>query len=480
MSFELGIEGLELASRLEASYSDIRIGDVYDRGIQVQNGSVSTAQTIRTGGFGVRVLVDGAWGFAGSTDLTSDEVKVITEKAIKIAKASKRVRKHNVELLPSKPNKGSYETPMKTDPFNVDTHDIIEVLMKAERTISDQSPLIKSSSAFFRAYKDKKLLLTSEGAEIEQEITWCGGRMGCIALRSGETQPMHYPDRRGRYCTSGYEHFESLDFPGEAERIGKEAVALLDADKLTEHKTDLILRHDLLMIQVHESCGHPTELDRVLGTEADSAGTSFVTPDKLGKFMYGSEAMNLVADSTDLEGMGGFGYDDDGIPAKKTHLIKDGKFVNYQSSRETAAEFGLEESSGGSRAKFAFNLPLVRMTNINLIPSGWKWEEIIEDTKKGVLMTQTKSNSIDDLRLSFLFGAEMGWEIKNGSKEKMLKNCIYTGITPEFWRSLDAVSRDDWLMHGSAQCGKGMPSQEMPCGHRVSTARFRDVRVWSE
>jgi len=479
MSLDLGLKAIDLASKLGATYSDIRIGEVHDQRIQVKDGSVFVAQTVRTKGFGVRTLIDGAWGFAGSIDLKKDEVEEVTRKAIKIARASARVKKRDVELVPSKPVTGHYETPVKKDPFKIGMEDVIELLMQAERTVSEQSPLIKTSSASFRAYQDKKLLLTSEGAKIDQKIKWCGGLMECVALRSGETQPRRYPDRRGRYCAAGYEHFKSLDFPSEAERLGKEAVSLLDAEKLSERNTNLIIRHDQVVIQIHESCGHPTELDRALGTEADLAGTSFLTPERLGDFTYGSEVVNIVADPTAPNGMGTFGYDDDGVPAKKTYLIRKGKLVNFQSSRETAAVLGLEESSGNSRAVYPFDLPLVRMTNINLLPGEWEWEEIVEDTKEGVLLTQNKSHSIDDRRLNFQFGTEIGWEIKNGSMERMLKNCVYTGITPDFWGNCDAISHDDWLMDGTSTCGKGVPGQTMYVGHGASTARFKNVRVWS-
>ena len=480
MSIDLGVNALELASKLGASYSDIRIGEVKTRRIQVRDGEVSSTQASKTRGFGVRVLLDGAWGFAGSIDPSAEGVKAVTEAAIKIAKASAMVKRRDVSLAPSKPLKGRYETPMTRDPFKVEVEDVVETLMKAERTMAEQSDLIRASSATYQAYRDSKLLLTSEGAEIEQEVTWCGGLMECTAVRSGESQPRRYPDRRGRYCTAGYEHFEDLDFPGEAERVGKEAVALLDAGKLTEMSTNLVLRHDQIVIQLHESSGHPTELDRVLGTEMDLAGTSFLTPDKLGKFTYGSEIVNIVADSTAPMGLGTFGYDDDGIPARRTYLIKDGRFVNYLSTRETAAELGLLESSGCARTQYPYNLPLVRMTNVNLLPGDWRWEEIVEDTKSGVLMTQNKSHSIDDRRLNFQFGTEIGWEIKNGSLERMVKNCIYTGMTPEFWGSCDAISHDDWQMDGTTACGKGAPGQSMYVGHGCGTARFKGVRVWSE
>lgn len=229
---------------------------------------------------------------------------------------------------------------------------------------------------------------------------------------------------------------------------------------------------------LHESCGHPTELDRALGTEAAIASTSFLTLDKLGKFKYGSNCVNIVADSTVPGRLGSFGYDDEGVPAKRVYLVKEGLFVGYQTSRETAAKVGFEESSGAMRAESPLYLPLIRMTNINIVPGDWKAEEIVEDTKRGILMTgRSKSWSIDDKRLNFQFCHEIAWEIENGSKGKIIKNPTYTGITPAFWGSCDAIARDDWIIDGSIGCGKGAPIQSMYVGHGVSTTRFRNVKV---
>jgi len=252
---------------------------------------------------------------------------------------------------------------------------------------------------------------------------------------------------------------------------------LFDAEKCPSGEMDLILTGDQLALQIHESCGHPTELDRVLGTEADYAGTSFLTPEKIGNFMYGSEKVTLVADATVPHGLGSFGYDDEGTRAKKAYLVKEGLFVGYQSSRETAVELNLGESSGGMRADSPLALPLIRMTNINLLPGDWKAEDVIEDTKDGVLLMTNRSWSIDDRRVNFQFGTEIGWRIKNGSKENMVKNPTYMGVTPQFWGSCDAISKDDWIMHGVPNCGKGVPSQVMYVGHGCGTARFRKVRV---
>jgi len=477
MSHELGKTALEAAKKNGASYADVRIGEVLDEHVTVKKGLPDEVSLRQVGGIGVRAIVNGGWGFAGSIFLTKKEAVQTAKAAVGIAKASSKLAKKPVKLTSSKPVKGKYKTPFKKDPFKVPLDKKVEVLLAAERHLAKQSDLIKSSSAFFRAFRENKLFMSTEGAEIDQQITWCGGGLEAVAVRNGEVQRRSYPSSfRGNFSTSGYEFFESLALGDHATQVGQEAVQLLDAEKCPSTETDLILTGDQLALQIHESCGHPTELDRALGMEADYAGTSFLIPSELGKTKYGSENVNIVADATVNGGLGTFGYDDEGTPAMRVDLIKEGLFAGYQTSRETAAELGLK-SSGGMRAMSPLELPLIRMTNINLLPGKWKADEIIEDTKQGVLMMVNKSWSIDDRRLNFQFGTEISWEIKNGSKEKMLKNPTYTGMTPVFWGSCDAVSKDDWKMWGTPNCGKGVPPQSMYVGHGCSMARFRKTRI---
>ncbi|HKZ93976.1 MAG TPA: TldD/PmbA family protein [Candidatus Bathyarchaeia archaeon] len=478
MSHELGKTVLEAAGRNGASYADVRIGEIFDEHVTVKKGLPDEVSLRQAGGMGVRVIVDGAWGFAGSIFLNKKEAMQTTKTAVSIAKASAKLKKKNVKLTSQKASKDKYTAPMRKDPFKIPLEEKIEVLLAAERIIATQSDLIKSSSAFFRAFRENKLFMSTEGAEVNQQVTWCGGGLEAVAVKNGEVQRRSFPASfRGNFSTSGYEFFESLVLPDHAKQVGSEVVQLLDAEKCPSTDADLILTGDQLALQVHESCGHPTELDRALGMEADYAGTSFLVPDELGRLKYGSESVNIVADATVSGGLGTFGYDDEGTPATCVNLIKDGLFVGYQTSRETAAELGLKQSSGGMRAMSTTALPLIRMTNINLLPGSWKADEIIEDTKNGVLMMVNRSWSIDDRRLNFQFGTEIAWEIKNGSKGKLLKNPTYTGMTPIFWGSCDAVSKNDWKMWGTPNCGKGVPGQVIYVGHGCSTARFRKTRV---
>jgi len=475
---DLGRLALEQASKLGASYTDIRVSRILAENITVKNGMPEIVALSQSKGFGVRTIVNGAWGFAGSIVISKDEIERTVERSVSIAKASAMVKRKDVILVEEKAQQDKYSTPMKKDPFEVSLEEKLDVLVRTERLLAEQSLLIKTSYSYYNALREKKLFMSSEGAEIQQQITWCGGGIMGIAVKNGEVQVRSFPASfRGDFSTSGYEFFESLALIEHAKEKGQELVKLFAAEKCPSGEMDLILTGDQLALQIHESCGHPTELDRAMGTEADFAGTSFLTPEKLEGFMYGSKHVNLVADATVPGGLGTFGYDDEGTKAKKVYLVKEGLFVGYQSSRETAAELNLGESSGGMRADSPLSLPLIRMTNINLLPGDWNDEEIIKDTQDGILVMTNRSWSIDDRRINFQFGTEIGWRIKNGSKEKMVKKPTYMGVTPQFWGSCDAVSKDNWRMCGTPNCGKGVPGQVMYVGHGCDTARFRNVRI---
>ena len=269
-----------------------------------------------------------------------------------------------------------------------------------------------------------------------------------------------------------------MDLPGNAERTASEAAALLTAEHCPlDTTTTIIIGGSQLALQVHESCGHAIELDRVMGSEAAFAGTSFLTTEKLNSFRYGSEHVNIAADSLCLPGLGTYGWDDEGVPSQSTPIVKDGRFVGYLMSRETASTLGLE-SNGCMRASSWNRIPLIRMTNVSLEPGGWALEDLIADTSDGIYMETNRSWSIDDRRYNFQFGTEIGYEIKKGKLGRLLRNCTYTGITPEFWNSCDAVcNRDHWEMWGTPQCGKGQPGEIAHTGHGAAPARFRGVRV---
>jgi TldD protein len=302
-------------------------------------------------------------------------------------------------------------------------------------------------------------------------------RTTCATARdANDLQWRSYPNSfGGHYEASGWELVERLDLPGHAAETAATAVALLTAPQCPPGRTTVILDGSQLSLQIHESCGHPAELDRALGHEANFAGTSFMTPDLLDTLQYGSEVVNLVADATAPRGLGTFGFDDEGVPAQRVDLVRRGRFVGYLGSRETAAMLG-KPFTGAMRAESWSNIPLIRMTNINLEPGSWRLDDLIADTDDGLLLATNRSWSIDDRRYNFQFGTEVGWEIKHGRRGRLLKNCTYTGITPQFWNQCDAVC-DDWEIWGTPNCGKGQPSQGMRTAQGASSARFRGVQV---
>jgi len=477
---ELTEKALEICNKENASYADIRVITILDENITIKKGNISTMNFSQVEGFGIRAIAEGGMGFAGSYDLSQTEVEQIAKLAVRIARASGATRKEPIVFVDEAPVTDSYSTSIKKDPFKISSEEKLELLIEADKQLMQYNPsLIKMTQANYRGHREEKIFASTEGAFITQQITFCGGGISCVAISPGSSpQVRSYPGSfRGDFGTKGYELLEGFDLLENVQRTANEAIAVSEAKKCPKERTTLILGGHQLQLQIHESIGHPTELDRVLGTEAAYAGTSFLTPDLLGNYKLGSEHVTITADSTLSGGLGTFGYDDEGVKAKRVELVKDGLFVGYQSSRETAAIIGLNNSSGGMRADNPQKLPLIRMVNINLEPSGWKKDEIIEDTKSGILMDTNKSWSIDDKRINFQFGTEIAWKIENGEIRHIVKDPTYSGITPEFWNSMDASSGDDWRLWGTPNCGKGQPGQIMYVGHGCGTGRFRNVRI---
>jgi TldD protein len=477
---DLTSRALNLAQIRGATYADIRIVARMMQNISVKNGKVEALEQNESQGFGVRVIVDGAWGFASSARIAPDEIEHVTTLAIAIAKASALAKVRDVRLGEPVAHKESYRTPVQTDPFLVSLSDKIKLLLKADEEIRRVKGIVVSeaSLAFVR---ENKIFASTEGSLIDQEIVESGCVIEALAAdpASGEVQRRTYPQAFYHQQTGGWEFILAQKLVEHAPRIAEEAVALLSAEQCPSlDAATVILDSSQVALQVHESCGHPIELDRVLGTEASYAGTSFLTTDKLNNFVYGSDIVNITADATIPNGLGTFGYDDEGVPAQRTNIVKDGRFVGYMTSRETATQLGLGPSSGAMRADGWNRIPLIRMTNVNLLPGRWKFDDLIADTDDGIYMSTNRSWSIDDKRLNFQFGTEIAWEIKNGKMTRMLKNATYTGITPEFWRGCDAIgNQDHWIVWGTPNCGKGQPTQIAHTGHGASPARFRNVRV---
>ncbi len=475
---ELTDRALSTATVRGASYADIRIVRRLDESIAVKTGRVEGVASGESEGFGIRVLVDGAWGFASSHRLEAAEVDRVAAEAVRIARASATALRNRVRLDDRPPAGGTYQTPLVEDPFAIALETKIGDLLEADRAAAGVKGIAFTES-MYAAQREWKTFAASDGSYTEQTITHVGSGVEANAIEGDEHQRRSYPDAGGGWNAAGYEYIRDLGLAGRAQPLAEEAVALLSAPQCPSGRSTIVLDPSQLYLQIHESCGHPTELDRVFGTEASYAGTSFLTTDKLEEgFRYGSELIDIVADATAPGGMGTFGWDDEGVAAQAVPLVKEGIFVGYLSSRETAPRIG-RRSGGAMRADGWNRIPLIRMTNINLLPKpGLSLDEIVADTDDGLYLSSNRSWSIDDRRLNFQFATEVAWEIKGGKLGRLYKNPTYTGITYEFWRSCDAVGDErSYRMLGTPNCGKGEPGQVGHVGHAVSGARFRNVQV---
>lgn len=474
---DLTSRALEVAKAYGATYADIRIIEEQNESISMKNGRVEELVAATNYGFGIRVLANGAWGFAGSFRVDKPEIERVARLAVEIAKASAMLQKESVVLSPAPVIQDTYKTLVEIDPFSVSLEDKLTLLSEAEEVIR-KTPGVSISRASMRFNKEKKVFANLEGSYIEQEIFESGAGIDAIAIKGTDIQERSFPNSHGGdVATSGYEFIQGLKLKANAPRIAEEAVQLLSAKDCPSGELTIILDGSQLALQVHESCGHPVEFDRVLGMEASYAGTSFITIDKLNKMQYGSPIVNINADATIPGALGTFGYDDEGVPAQTFDIIKDGIFVGYLTSRETAPVLR-QTSNGCMRADGWGRLPLIRMTNINLLPGDSSLEAMIDGIKDGLYLATNRSWSIDDKRLNFQFATQIGWEIKNGKLGAMVKKPNYTGITPEFWNSCDAIGNEkEWRVWGLPNCGKGEPTQIAHVAHGAAPARFRNVKV---
>ncbi len=471
---ELCEQAVAAALGAGASYADARVVVRRSQVVGTRNQRVERLDDSETEGIGVRVLVNGAWGFACDRRLNREGATAAAEKACAFAKAAPGG--HRRDLAPVEPAKGEFRTPFKRDPFEVALADKVELCLRAEGALEHED--VKVTSASVRAQREHKVFVSSEGAVTEHRLVECGGGIDALASRDGITQIRSYPSAHGGSSSQrGWEYVESLGLEREAPRVGEQAAALLQAKPCPSQVTTVVIDAEQMALQVHESVGHPTELDRIYGTEAAYAGTSFLKPEDLGALKYGSELMNVTADSSTPGGLGTFGFDDEGVPAGRQPIVAAGVLSGFLTSRETAAKIG--SGSGGSmRADNWSRMPLVRMTNLHLEPGEGSLDELIGGVDEGLFLETNKSWSIDDKRLNFQFGTQVAWEIKDGKLGGMLRDATYTGQTPVFWGSLDAVAGpEEWVLHGLTNCGKGQPGQHAHVSHGASHARFRNVQV---
>jgi TldD protein len=457
-----------------ATYADARAVVGRTQGVLTKSGRVESVRDIESEGIGVRVLVDGAWGFACDRRLTDEGARNAALRAAAFAKAAGGSGAKALAPLPAK--SGEYRTPVRVDPFGVSLADKVALCLRAEEALRHDE--VKVTQASVRASREHKVLATSDGAVIEQELVESGGGIDAIAVGDGGYQMRSYPSAHGgSSAQAGWEYVEELGLEREAPRVAEQAVALLRADPCPSTVTTVVIDAEQMELQVHESVGHPIELDRVYGSEASYAGTSFLKPSDLGSLRYGSEKMNITADSTTPGGLGTFAFDDEGVPARREPIVVEGVLRGFLTSREFADRIGAGE--GGSMRADGWNrMPLIRMTNLHLDPGEGSFEDLLAGVDDGVYLETNKSWSIDDKRLNFQFGTQIAWEIKKGKLGRMLRDATYTGITPQFWGSLDAVAGPEaWHMQGLTNCGKGQPGQIAHVSHGASPARFRNVQI---
>ncbi len=470
---------MSFAKAQGASYADFRLCRYQTEYLQAKEHRLEESSTGMSAGFAVRVLLDGTWGYASSPLATDDEVRSAVARAIDVARASQplQLRKFVLEEVPVYQDR--WDMPMKADPFLVPTDEKINKLLAINEAALKAGA--NYATAAFAFVREEKFFASSRGSRIEQtrvrvmpetNVTVIDSSSGRFASRDGMAPP------RG----SGYDYILSYDFVGEAAKAAEEAREKLKAKSVVPDDYDLVLDPTNLWLTIHESVGHPTELDRALGWEANFAGTTFCTPDKLGKLQYGSELMTVIADRSQEGGLSTVGYDDDGVRSVGSEfpIIQNGRFVNYQMAIGQAELIGQKTSNGCAFADSWSAFPIQRMPNVSLQPNPKKCslEDLFAEVKRGIYIKGNGSWSIDQQRHNFQFGGQLFYEIRNGKLGQMLGDVAYQGSTVEFWNSMDGIGdQSTYFLGGAPNCGKGQPEQTAPVSHGAVPARFRQVAV---
>jgi TldD protein len=456
-----------------ARYADARVMVRRSEAMSARDGEVEDLGFDESAGLGVRAMVGSGWGFYAVPDLSEPSARAAGRRAAQIAAASAAVPGPPADLVPARSVVASWASDCVIDPLGVPLSAKGDLLVRA--TEAARAAGADAAEANYAIWDTRKWFVSSEGHRIDQHIRECGAGVTAIAIGDGEVQRRSWPSHGGQFGTRGWELVDEIDLVGNAPRMAEEARALLTAPLCPSGETTLVLGGEQMALQIHESVGHAIELDRILGWEAAFAGTSWLDLSRLGSLRYGSDLMNITIDPTFPGALGSFGFDDEGTPAAKRHAVRNGLWVGVLAGRDSAAIAGLDYA-GSVRSDGWARLPMVRMTNVGLEPGPHTLDEIIAATGDGVFMDVNRSWSIDDRRLNFQFGCEIGYEIKNGKLGRMLRNPTYTGIGPRFWQSMDMLSSET-IAWGTPNCGKGQPGQIGHTGHPTAPARFTNVRV---
>ncbi|HBA60181.1 MAG TPA: TldD/PmbA family protein [Elusimicrobia bacterium] len=427
-------------------------------------------------GTGVKVLYGNGWGYACTCAKDMDSLRAAADKALDLAKHADKCTDFKVELAAEPKHIAKFATKIKENPFDVKISEPVDALIEAGAIIRKVKDIIKANSNLVLRNMRKKYANT-EGSRIETDIYTVLAEIDATARANGEVKSRHYLPSP---MNAGYEYFRGTDLATNAARIAEQAREHCFAKSCESGPTTLILDPEHLSLTMHESVGHPSELDRVLGYEESCAGRSFATMDKLNNFKYGSELVNLVADNTLEGGLASIGYDDEGVECQKWHIVKDGILSGYGVCRELAHKMKMPRANGTTRATKYSDVPITRMPNLYLAPGKTPLtkEQLIADTESGIYIEGRGSFSIDQMRLNMQFGGDAFWEIKNGKITGMLKNVVYNAISYEFWRSCDAIcGESEFRRAGFITCGKGDPMQAAQMTHGASPARFRNIMV---
>lgn len=471
---------LATAKKLGASYADIRINRYRNESVNTREKQVLNVSSGQNFGFGVRVLINGTWGFAASPIVTLEEVQRVTREAAAIAKANSTITRKKIELVPTPKAEANWKSSFERDPFEVPTDEKIQILLKMnEAALAVQGVSFVNSS--MSSVNEQKYLATSDGSRIEQYIIRTNPSFSATATNrtTGDFQAVNSLREAQQI---GFEYMSKHDWVGEARQAAEHAVMKLKAPSVAPGKYDLVLHPSHLFLTIHESVGHPTELDRALLWEANYAGTSFLTPDKTGKLQFGSKIVNFVADRTQPQGLATVAYDDEGVPGQDWNIVKDGVFVDWQTTRDSAKLVGKSKSYGCLHADSWGSVPFPRMPNVSLQPAKEKvsQDDLIAGVEKGILIYGRGSYSIDQQRYNFQFGGQTFWEIKNGKVGGMLRDVAYQSRTTDFWGACDGLGgKETYELPGSPNDGKGEPGQSNAVSHGCPPARFRNINILS-
>ncbi len=482
---ELATLAIDLIRQAGCEYGDIRLCTYRSQNLTARDRSLSRLEDNINSGFGIRVLLNGAWGFAASHRQTPEEIARIVTLAVDIAKGSRLCQQTPVQLVPVEAYQDSYITPIEIDPFTVPISEKAELLLSLnEKLLGYEEKGIKKAASFLRFTKEDKIFASTVGSLISQTLYRSYPGFMCTAIANGDAQSRTYERPP---LNIGYEHINPTDLFSQVDRVAEEAIEKVYAPKgPADIRSTLILKPTNLFLTIHESVGHPTELDRVYGYEANFAGTSFATTDKMGKLQYAAPWVNFKCDRTQAGGRSTIGYDDDGVKSQEWYVVKDGILVDYLTDRETAYRLGRGSSNGSAFADSWSSVPMVRIPNLGLEagPDGGSHTatlaEMIADTEEGILIDGIGSYSIDQQRRNFQFGGDAFWQVKNGKVVGMLKDVTYHSMTTDFWNSVDAVgTATESEQCGTDVCGKGEPMQIAQMTHKCVPVRVRDILIGS-